>query len=125
MAQVMVWNSVWPAPATARQQPAGLYTVGATRLPTDPLYLTDVEFQNAVVGSKLWMADANDTTRVIQAPMTISQANFTLTAMPAYSENMLAVIHIRETTYQWFRTFVQMRRTGATVYVAQVPEVVT
>lgn len=102
----------------------GLF-VSTVRAPTDPYYYADLEIQNAVVGSRYWVAQASDLSNVIESG-TVATSSFTISGIAAYANPMLVEIRLRKasggTKYQAYRGYVYLPSSGAVAYVSQVED---
>ena len=109
------------APGTGRSFP-GVWGFSIPRLPTDPLFYTDITLQNIITGSRYWVAKADDLTTVLDSGVA-SSTSVTLENIPSYDNPMLVEIRVRyssgATKYKPFKTYAYLVKSGVTVYVAQ------
>jgi hypothetical protein len=115
--------TVVPA-ATSRMTMAVDVSVGAFRLPTDPLFYADLVLQNIVSGSRYRVTKDDDGTEL--ATGVAGSTTETLTGLPVYANPQLVKITVRKGTaapkYQPFDTFAYMARGSVSAFIAQIPD---
>ena len=102
-------------------------TIGIFRLPTDPLFYTNLTLENIVVGSRYRVTRASTGEELATGDSASTTVN--LTGLPVYSNPMLVKITVRKGTtapkYQPLDTFVNLTRETATAYIAQISDTIT
>lgn len=91
----------------------------------DIMYHSEIVIQNAVVGSRYWLARAADD-GVISIGI-VSASSFTVADIPVYENPMLVKIRLRNASgsprYVPYETYVYLGRNGATAYISQIADV--
>lgn len=112
---------------SARGKYAGMgngCTVGAVRLPTDPLYYAALTLNNIAVGSRYRAVRDSDGTLLAEGEAT--GGTQVLSNLPGYETQMLTRVTVRKGTsapkYQPGDFYGYLTKTGGSVYVAQIPD---
>src|SRR5574340_1291854 len=120
---VTPWVTVCPAHTGNVSPVGGSLTVGAFRLPTDPLFYADLVLQNVVAGSR-YRVTRNDTGAQLAldvAPGSSGVVDVTISGVPCYANPMQVDITIRNAsgspTYKVFNTSAFIDKTGGSAYV--------
>lgn len=104
----------------------GGVSVGAFRLPTDPLFFATLELQNIVVGSRYRVVQDSDGALLAEGDAT--GASETLVGLPAYSNPMLVRVTVRKGTsapkYKPGEFYGYLAKAGGSVYIAQVSDTI-
>ncbi len=97
--------------------------VTLNRLPTDPLFYSDVTLENIIVGSRYWLVPNADESNVL-ASGTAAATTVELTGIPVYANPQLLQLRVRKassgTKYLPLRTYAYQGRDGAFFYVSQI-----
>ena len=95
------------------------------RLPTDPLFYSDVELTNIVAGSRYWIALASDPDTVL-ASGTAASTTVTESGIPVYTNPQLLLVRVRKssasTKYFPLTVYGYQDRNGASIYISQVAD---
>ena len=125
--------SIWPgffgsvadAYDTGYAVPTPLGARSIARLPTDPLFYSDVELTNIVVGSRYWIALATDPDTVL-ASGTAASTTVTESGLPVYTNPQLLLVRVRKssasTKYFPLTVYGYQDRDGASIYISQVAD---
>lgn len=108
-----------------RMIPFGV-TIGAARLPSDPLFYSAVTLNNIIVGSRYRLSLTSDGTELdkgVAADTTVVTGN-----LPVYANPQLITLEVRyssgATKYQPLTLVTHQGRDGASFYVSQVVDAV-
>lgn len=100
---------------------------GVCRLPTDPLFFSDVTLENIAVGSRYEIALASNPTIVLGSG-TASATTTVVEALSVYTNPQLLRIRVRKssdgTKYFPLETFAYQDREGAAAYISQVEDTI-
>jgi len=96
--------------------------VAIARGPNDPAFVGDVTIRGAVVGSRWWMADDSDHSKVLSTGVIASDPEV-VPSVPSYSSGMVILLRLRKASsapyYKPFEAKQPHSSTGITFYVAQ------
>lgn len=99
--------------------------VSNTRLPTDPLFYSNITLQNITIGSRYWIAQLSDLSNVLATGLA-GASDVTIENVPVYSNPMLVEVRVRSSSgnpkYIPLVTYGYLGRYGASVYIAQVED---
>lgn len=129
MSTVVIPAGMVTSVPSARGKMAGLQsglTIGAFRLPTDPLFYAALTLNNIAIGSRYRMT--RDSTGDLLAEGIAADTEVSVPNIPAHENPMLVKVTVRKGTsapkYQPGDFYGYLAKTGGSVYVAQVPDAI-
>ena len=96
------------------------------RHPSDVLFTSTLSIQNAVVGSRYWIARAVNEAVIDSG--TVVSSSFEVGNIAVYENPMLVKIRLRNSSgasrYVPYETYAYVGRSGATAYISQILDVI-
>lgn len=114
------WGSIGPTPS-AKMLGASQGSIGAMRLPTDPMFYATLTLQNIIVGSR-YRVTRNDIGVQLATGVAASSTEV-LASIPCFANPMQVDISVRNASgspkYKPFETAAFMISAGASAYILQ------
>lgn len=109
-------------PSSSKSLPiSALICATVVRHPGDPKYLSDIELQNIVIGSRWRIERASD--GLLIAGGVAASTSIILPDQPAYNENMLFLVKVRKASvapyYTALETYGVLGRGGVAIWIDQ------
>lgn len=118
-----VGTGIATSPGTLFSIPSMFGLIANQRTTSDPYFWATLTIQNAVVGSRYWVAGADDLS-VVLALGAITDGDNIITDIPAYANPMLLTVRIRKLGYYPVEMSTNLVRSGAGLYVSQIPDTI-
>lgn len=110
---------------SSKSMPCLIGMIATQREPTDPYFYGTLSIQNAIVGSRYWVAQASNTANIVASGL-VETSNFNIDSIPSVENPMLLEVRIRKSSdeikYWPYKGFAVLKSSGGIIYVSQVED---